>query len=127
LRPRGDGRPACRRPGRRRAARGYGRETTPAGECGQGPDWRSASGNPWALRASLTLASSKEPLSLRPNLNSRVLKSIRIVPCSTHGRVASASRTRFGQPTDQDIPGTVKATSNEGLPDPSFEAPPGGS
>ena len=34
-----------------------------------------------------------------------------MLSCSTHGRVASALRTRVGQPTAQVIPGTRKQTS----------------
>src|SRR5712692_9905356 len=39
-----------------------------------------------------------------------------MVPCSTHGRVASAFRTRVGQPTAQVIPGTRKLTSDRAGP-----------
>lgn len=40
----------------------------------------------------------------------RVLTLVAIESCSTHGRVASAVRTRRGQPTGQDMPGTLSVT-----------------
>jgi hypothetical protein len=40
----------------------------------------------------------------------RVGTSAVIEACSTHGRVPSAARTWCGQPTSQDIPGTLSVT-----------------
>src|SRR5262249_52138087 len=81
-------------------------------ERGQGPDSSSTFGNRWASRAFLTASESKLVLSVNPNFSSRALKSILIVPCSTHGRVASAARTRSDQPVGQVMPGTRKAAWN---------------
>src|SRR5262249_30448070 len=96
-------------------------------ESSGGPDTTSASANPSAFRALLTSCASNLFLSFTPNRSSHVLKSIWIVPCSTHGRVASAFRTRVGQPTAQDMPGTRKPTSAWARSSLSFEPSPRGS
>ena len=95
-------------------------------ESGEGAERTSASANPSDFRALLISCALNFLLSLTPNRSSRVLKSIWIVPCSTHGRVASARRTRVGQPTAQDMPGTRKATSAWAQFGFFFESSPGG-
>src|SRR5205814_2243587 len=76
-----------------------------------GADLTVTSEKRWSLSAFLTASSFQALLSLRLKRSSRVLKSIWIVPCSTHGRVASAVRTRSGQPLGQDMAGTESVTS----------------
>ena len=74
-------------------------------------DFTLTTGKLWSFRAFLTFSSSQAALSLRLKRTSCVLTFVSMLPCSTHGRVASALRTRSGQPDGQFMAGTSSTTS----------------